>query len=420
MKETLRATATLLVTAALWLSWPIAALADPGVVDANVDADVSDSDVDAAATLSVETTGTSAPLTAPTLDASTSDAGLAASQTTATTSLTNSSSSATVGVGHVEHLAQGASAQLSANDPFTRTELTAAARANAVICLLAQLRVDPSRALLSSLCEGDASTADATLGASLANGITGTRADAATAARAAVCLLARASSPAPRTIDLDELASASLSTLCGTAPSTVDAGGDAQLNDGLTDADIAAAPVASLAACLLANATAGEPTVLELATACGPEGAATPSGGNADVPATARAADSSVDSDVVLEAALCILARAEAGLDEATLAVTDACAAAPGEGGMGGNGGGGGDGDRAVTPPSGGNGAPGQTGPTGPSGGTGQTGQEGSEGGPTPFGLGGLPSTATGGLALLGLLLVGAGATFALSRRRGA
>lgn len=242
---------------------------------------------------------------------STSGSGLAPSETTASTSLTAPDSEATVMVSDNERLDQGASASVGVNEPVTGTTLSGAAGAHALICLLAQANVDPTRAALSTLCGGGSSSLDGTAGLSAANAPTGTTVTTGAALRAAICLLTLVASPLPGTISSAELASASLSTLCGGGPSTVGGGSDIGATNDRTGTDVAAAPIVAAAICILANGTVGDPTVAQLSSLCAPatDGGGTPSTIDASAPVQATDATTGTSADLApaASAAICIL-----------------------------------------------------------------------------------------------------------------
>src|SRR6266511_1539117 len=242
---------------------------------------------------------------------STSGSGLAPSETTASTSLTAPDSEATVMVSDNERLDQGASASVGVNEPVTGTTLSGVAGAHALICLLAQASVDPTRAALSTLCGGGSSSLDGTAGLSAANAPTGTTVTTGAALRAAICLLALVASPLPGTISSAELASASLSTLCGGGPSTVGGGSDISATNDRTGTDVAAAPIVAAATCILANGTVGDPTVAQLSSLCATatDGGGTPSTIDASAPVQATDATTGTSADLApaASAAICIL-----------------------------------------------------------------------------------------------------------------
>jgi hypothetical protein len=206
----------------------------------------------------------------------------------------------------------GASADAGVSEPVTGTTLTGAAGANALLCLLAQASVDPTQAMLSTLCDGAPSTADGSLSLGAANAPTGTRVTSDAAVRAAICLLAFVASPLPGSVDTSDLADASLSTLCGSGPSTAGGSGDVAAVSDRTGTSVDAGPAVALAMCLLANGTVGDPTVAQLSSTCASTLGGTPStaGGSAPIALSDATTGTTADLAPAASAAACILANA--------------------------------------------------------------------------------------------------------------
>ena len=331
-----RAAGTLALALALMLAAPAAALADPGTVDLTVS--VTDpTGTTGTTTVTAATTGTTATVSVPrstslgtigsvtmpgpsgvstgsgpvtiSQNVTPTGPGVTAGQLV-TTSVTDASSPALAYVRGVVGADQGLNADIAATEPTSRTSLTARAQANAVLCLLAQASVDPSRAVLSSLCNGGPSHADGGAQVAASNAITGTDVSAAPTIRAAACLLALVSAAAPRTVDARDLANASLSTLCGGAtasPSTAASAGDVHLTEDRTSTDISSAPVAAVAACLLANATVGTTTATQLATLCGVTASPSTLSGGTPVQVSDGTTGASAGVGPAANAALCLL-----------------------------------------------------------------------------------------------------------------
>jgi hypothetical protein len=223
-----------------------------------------------------------------------------------------------------ERLDQGASASVGASEPISGTTLSGAAGAHALICLLAQASLDPTRAALSTLCGGGPSTVDGAGGIDAANAPTGATVGTDASLRAAICLLALVASPLPDDIDSAELASASLSTLCGAGPSTVNGGGDLTATSERTGTTVDAAPIVAAATCILATGTVGDPTVAHLSSLCAPAsgdgGSPTPSTIDASAPTTFSdtTTDTGADLAPAASAAICILLDALAQVPESS------------------------------------------------------------------------------------------------------
>lgn len=249
-------------------------------------------------------------------NATLSGSGLSPSQTTLSTSLTNDASPATVLGTDVERADQGASASAGANEPVSRSSLTAAARANLLLCLLAEASIDPTRAALSTLCADGPSGADGAIQVDAANDITGVAIGSDAALRAAVCLLGLVTSPAPASVATSELARASISTLCGSGPSTATAKDATQVTQDRTGTDVSIAPLVALASCLLASGTVGEPTIVQVSTLCGSATGGTPS--TVDIASPTQLSDATSGTTLaaqpIASAAICILVDALARL----------------------------------------------------------------------------------------------------------
>jgi hypothetical protein len=376
----IRAAASVVFAAALVAAFPIAALADP-IVEETITVSDPDGDTSASVTVtgsaptissttvttggttaSATTTGTTATVSVPgttatvgTVDglttpdtsglatgtgtasvartATLSGSGLSPSQTTLSTSLTNAGSQATVFLTDFERADQGAFADVSASEPVSRSSLGAAARANVLICLLSEASVDPTRVALSTLCVEDPSTAEGGIELAVANDITGTAIGSDAALRAAVCLLGVVTSPAPSSVTTSEIARASISTLCGSGPSTASATNGTELSQDRTGTELSVFPIIELASCLLANGTVGDPTIVQLSTICGSALGGMPS--TADAAAPTQLSDSTsgttLNAQPMANAAICILLDALAQLpsssDEpiATVDISTAC-----------------------------------------------------------------------------------------------
>jgi len=206
--------------------------------------------------------------------------------------------------------------------------ITVNAGASAAICLLAnavgRTTLDPAAtASLSTLCGGAPSTASGNAGLTA-----GQLASTSVTTAAAICLVANALA-VPAGLSSDYLASAGLDSRCGTtagsgSPTTAGLGSTTTLLDGpAIDANGAAA------ICLLASAVAGLPTTADLATACGTSGALTPSllsGGATGTLPGLLGVPGTVGVD--LNAALCVVAHAVADIPT-TATLTTACGTTP-------------------------------------------------------------------------------------------
>jgi hypothetical protein len=219
-----------------------------------------------------------------------------------------------------ERLDQGASGSVGANEPVTGTTLSGAAGAHALICLLAEVSVDPTRAALSSLCAGAPSTVDSTGGVDAANAPAGATISTDAALRAAICLLALVASPLPDDIDAAGLARTSSSTLCGAGPSTANGGGDLAVTSERTGTAVDAAPVVAAAICIIMNGTTGDPTIVELSSVCASPIAGTPSTLDTSAPVALTDTTTGTDGDLApaANAAICVLLDALAQVPAST------------------------------------------------------------------------------------------------------
>lgn len=208
-------------------------------------------------------------------------------------------------------LDKGVTVDATASEPVSGTTLSGSAGARALLCLLAEASVNPTSAAFSSLCGGAPSTAGGDAGLDVTNAATGTHITSGAALRAAICLLGLVSSPLPTgTNDAEgntELASASLSSVCGSGGS-----GDLSATNDRTGTTVTAAPVVAAATCILANGTVGDPTVAQLSSLCAPvieSGGPTPS--TVDASAPTSISDKTTDTNARLapaaRAATCIL-----------------------------------------------------------------------------------------------------------------
>jgi len=289
--------------------------------------------------------------------------GITQGDTSVSTGPTGGSSTAAGSTG--AGAALGTMPGVSAKDPVSRSSVRAGAQAHTVLCLLAQWSAQPSKAVLSSLCDGRDSNADSGARVGAGNEITGTTLDSDATVRAAVCLLGLVTSPSPSHVKPGDVSDASASTLCGGTPSTTSASGDSTVTSSRTGTQVSAAPIVSAAACLLANGVVATTTTVDLATTCASmTGNGGPSSVDGSAPIITR--DSTTGTPVDLapaaSAATCVLLNALARIPDnaadssATASLNTSCASASGTTPSGGN---------AVVPTSGGGSPSGSGSPSG-------------------------------------------------------
>lgn len=372
-----RTLASLAVVWGLTVATPIGVLADPGTVsvdDTTVDVTISDTtlttsgttigstDTSATITTTGTTIGASVPATTVTVlgDAGqpgtpgltvTPGAGAVTSNTTATPSgsgFTRDGTAEVLGgsalllVTELWTLDQAAMVTAGIHEPMTGSTVDVQAQAHALLCLVATARVDPTQALLDAMCAGDASTGDGAATLAVSNTLTGTTVSSGAVLRAAICLIAIASSPLPDGTGSDDaltLARASLTTLCGMSPSTATGESGLTASNEATGTTISTTAAIDAAICLLANGVLGDPTTLQLATTCGLADDAAPTTADATAAADVRDGTTGTDASLAptLEAAICVLANAMGQLSDAddatvTADIATACSDGPSDG----------------------------------------------------------------------------------------
>ncbi|MGH2378647.1 MAG: hypothetical protein ACRDGT_09230 [Candidatus Limnocylindria bacterium] len=241
----------------------------------------------------------------------------------------------------ITSLDQAALVTAGASEPITGTTVDVQAQAQAILCLLATASVDPTKALLDTTCASPSTVDGATTlgvtntltGTTLSSGAV-LRAAICLIATAASPLPSGTGSD-----DALVLAEASLTTLCDASPSTASGDGDLTLTNEATGTTISTAAAIDAAICLLANGVIGDPTTLQLATTCGlaDDAAPTTSGATAPTTATNETTGTTASLEPALEAAICVLANAMAQLpegDEAavTADILTACGTEPSTG----------------------------------------------------------------------------------------